>query len=100
MSTVIGLLAIKLKKSKMSDSNLIKFPKTFDPKPTLEELPVRKILLEADKKNLDEVIVIGFDKEGKIYVSSSKSDSYKCLWLLENAKNLLLNCSELIEIED
>jgi hypothetical protein len=80
--------------------NIIKFPKQFDPKPTIEEIPVRKILAEADKKDLDEVMVIGFDKNGEIYVASSRADSYKCLWLLENAKNLLLNCSELIQVDD
>lgn len=55
------------------------------------DYPVRTITADADKADLEEIAVAGFDKEGMFYFSSSKADGGAVLWLLEKAKQMLLN---------
>ena len=45
------------------------------------------ITKEAD---LEEVVIIGFDKCGEFYFSSNKADGGCILWLMEVAKKKLL----------
>lgn len=75
--------------------NIIKFPKDFKPTLTYEDIPTRNILLGADNSDLEEVVVIGFDKDGELYFASSKADGGTVLWLLEKAKQLLLNVQDI-----
>lgn len=71
----------------MSD-NVIEFPKLFEPKPSFDPIPVNKILLAADKHDLDEVIVLG-QKDGRVEIFSSESDITKIIYLCEYAKALI-----------
>lgn len=71
--------------------NIIKFPIEFKETLTTEVLPVRTILLGADKANLKETVVLGFTQEGNIYFASSEADGPKILWLLRKAEQELLN---------
>ena len=49
------------------------------------------VMLEAASgQGLDSVIVIGWDKDGDLFFSSSMSDGPEALWLLEKAKAALL----------
>ncbi len=70
--------------------NIVKFPKEFIERLTDAPLPVNKILLGADKAELDEVIVLGL-KDGEIEVFSSDGEIGKILVLMESAKILLMN---------
>lgn len=56
---------------------------------TTLDLPPDKMLAKA-KGKLDDVIIIGVDKEGDLYFSASKADGGNALWLLEKAKQALL----------
>lgn len=62
---------------------------------TGHDLPADRVLEQATDK-LDEVMVIGFTKEGCYYFASSVSDGGKALWHLEMAKKHLLECAETI----
>ena len=68
--------------------NIIKFPKEFESKASYKPFPVNKILLSADKQNLDEVIVLGL-KDGEVKIFSSESDTAKIIFLCEYAKALI-----------
>lgn len=57
------------------------------------DLPVDRIL-EAAKERLDSVVLIGWDKDGELYFASTKADGGDVLWLLEKAKQALLNTGE------
>lgn len=56
---------------------------------TTLDFPPDKILTKALDR-LEQVVVIGFDKEGDFYFASSKADGGSVLWLLEKAKKMLL----------
>ena len=72
-------------------NNIIEFPNKQVI--TDQRVPVKNILLGADKAKLKETIVIGWDEEGEFYFASSEADGANCLWLLEKAKMELLNIS-------
>lgn len=55
------------------------------------DIPVQRVLESALKEDLEEVVVIGYDKEGEFYFASNKADRSSVLWLLEQAKKELLN---------
>ncbi len=48
-------------------------------------------ILENTKGTLEGVLIIGFDKDGKEYFASSYADGGTCLWLLERAKQRLMD---------
>ena len=48
------------------------------------------LVLEAAVDKLDEVVVVGVDKNGDYYYSSSVASGPECLWLLEKMKQELL----------
>jgi hypothetical protein len=53
-------------------------------------IPVNRVLDGAHQANMTEVVVIGWDENGDLYMSTSESDGGNVLWLLEVAKNRLL----------
>jgi|TARA_R110002126_G_scaffold147361_4_gene293451 hypothetical protein len=61
---------------------------------TDQPVPIKSILLGADRANLEETIVIGWNKKGEFYFASSEADGANCLWLLEKAKIALLNTED------
>lgn len=58
------------------------------------DMPVEKILDAVSKQDLDGVVILGYDKEGDIWFSSSYADGGTVLWLLERAKKDLLAVGE------
>ena len=51
-----------------------------------------KILVEAHGQ-LKTSLVLGYDHEGKLYFASSEPDGPEVLWLLEKAKQMLMEIS-------
>jgi hypothetical protein len=49
-------------------------------------------VLEGPKGTLTEVIVIGLDHEGSLYVASSHGKR-DMLWLMEHAKLMIMSCN-------
>jgi len=47
-------------------------------------------LLEAAMGQLTEVVIIGFDKDGKEYFASTKSDAGEVIYHLERTKHRLM----------
>ena len=70
-------------------SNVVKFPGLAK-----LDIPVKDILKDAKKEDLDEVVVIGYTKSGDEYFSSSTADGADVLWLLERCKHLLVTSQE------
>lgn len=56
---------------------------------TTLDLPPDRVL-EAAVGNLDIVAVVGWDKDGKLYLASSLGSQAETLWLLERGKADLL----------
>ena len=56
---------------------------------TTLDLDPERILNKAHDK-LDDVVILGYDKNGEFYFASSISSGPEVLWLLENLKKLLL----------
>ena len=69
-------------------SNIIDLPVIT----TLDLSPDR--VLEAAKGNLEIAIIVGVDKEGDFYFSSTKADGGEVLWWLEMAKRKLFEVCE------
>ena len=57
------------------------------------DIPVDRVLEEA-KEKLDTCILIGYDKWGDLYFASTVSDGGDVLWLLEKAKQALMNVDQ------
>jgi len=57
------------------------------------DLPPDRVL-EAAKGKLDKFVMMGWDKEGELYFASTFSDGGEVLWLMEKAKQALLNVGE------
>jgi len=72
----------------MNDNgNIIQFPKPFDP---YEDVPANDILNFAIEHGLKDVVIVGWDNEGKEFFSGSMADGCEALWLLERAKYRLM----------
>ena len=56
---------------------------------TLLNLPEDSILEQA-KGKMDDVVLIGWDKDGELYFASSLADGGDVLWLIEKCKQALL----------
>lgn len=67
-----------------NDSNIIGFTGT-----TVIDIPPDKIL-DGAKGRLNEVLVLGWDKEDNLYAASSTSDIPEVIFLIERAKDFLL----------
>lgn len=48
-------------------------------------------VLKGAQDKLEDVVILGWDKEGGFYFASSQADGGDVLWLLELAKKELLN---------
>ena len=57
------------------------------------DLPAERVIDGAAKASLEEVVIIGFNKDGEFYFSANKSDGGGILWLMELAKKKLLENS-------
>lgn len=68
----------------MGDKNLRLFPgivtNNHDP----------DVMLRLAAGELSEVVILGWGKNGELFFSSNVADGGSVLWLLENAKRLLL----------
>lgn len=53
-------------------------------------LPPDRVLEAALEEGLEEAVVIGYDKDGDFYFSSSVADGGSVLWLIELAKYKLM----------
>lgn len=53
------------------------------------------LMLEAaTNADLDSVVIIGWNKDGEMFFSSSMGNGPECLWLIEKAKQSLLKAGE------
>jgi hypothetical protein len=48
----------------------------------------------AENENLQDVLIIGYNGEGKLAIRSSKMDRKSALWLLETAKGHVLDLDQ------
>lgn len=60
-------------------------------KETDMDIPVERVLESAIKENLKSVAVLGFSDDGSFHFASNTSDTAYILFLLELAKQQLLN---------
>lgn len=58
-----------------------------------ETMTVRRILANARRNGLTEVLVIGYESDGSLFVSGHPPSPGDALWLMEMAKQKLLNPS-------
>ena len=58
--------------------------------------PVDRVL-EAAKKQLTGVVILGWTHDGEAYFASTYADGGNVIWLLEKAKKDLLNAAEELE---
>jgi hypothetical protein len=61
---------------------------------TTLDIPPERILDQAQKAGLTEVVVLGYDKDGEEYFSSSIADGAEVIWLLERLKLQLLRLAD------
>lgn len=57
---------------------------------TCLDVSVDRVKKASEDAKLEAMVVIGFDKDGQFYFSSSKADGGTVLWLMEMAKKRLL----------
>jgi hypothetical protein len=57
---------------------------------TLLDTPPPKVLEYAARANLQDVVVLGWDDDGNLYFASSSADGAEVNWLLDSAKQELL----------
>jgi hypothetical protein len=75
----------------MSDNNVVILPVV-----TRLDIPAERVLNTALAADLDGVVVIGKQKDGYYYFSSSIADGGDALWLLEWAKAALMRAGGLL----
>lgn len=52
------------------------------------------VMLKLAAGELNEVVIVGWDKKGELFFSSNVADGGTVLWLLEKAKKRLLEIGE------
>ena len=57
------------------------------------DIPADRVI-EAAVGELEKAIVIGWDKEGGFYIASSVANGAEVLWLLEKAKQRLMEIGD------
>jgi len=57
------------------------------------DVPIERIC-DAAKEELENCVIMGWDKDGELYFASSISDGGDVLWIMEKAKLLLLDSGE------
>lgn len=70
----------------MSDDDNV----TYLNQPTRLKIPVERVIKRASEAEMQDVIIIGWDKDGELYFASSEPDGGTVLWLIELAKKKLL----------
>lgn len=63
---------------------------TFDG-PTSLDISDERVLNAAIDQKITGVVVVGYDANGDVYMSSSKGSMAEILWMLETAKKILLD---------
>ncbi|HEY1991883.1 MAG TPA: hypothetical protein VGH71_05425 [Gammaproteobacteria bacterium] len=53
-------------------------------------LPAERVLAEAQAQGLTDAIVLGWSKDGTMYLKTSYPDGPNVLWLLEQARDIIL----------
>lgn len=53
-------------------------------------LPAKDVLEDAESAGLTDAVVLGWDKAGNMYFKSSYADGPNVLWLLEQARDAVL----------
>ena len=56
------------------------------------DLPAEEVLSRAQARDLESVVILGYDKDGNEYFSSSIADGGTVLWLTERARLKLMQC--------
>lgn len=56
--------------------------------------PLERVLEAAIEADLDEVVVVGYAKDGSEYFASSTSDGGSVLWHFERAKHRLMQLGD------
>ena len=54
-------------------------------------IPVDRILDQSKKADMEMAVVVGWNKDGNLYVATSDSSKSEMIYLLEMAKNAILN---------
>lgn len=54
------------------------------------DIPADRVLEQA-KEKMEDVVLMGWDKDGELYFASTFSDGGGVLWLLEKCKQALLD---------
>lgn len=54
------------------------------------DIPVERCLRHAAERGLTEVVIVGFDSDGKLFFSASKADAGSVLYQLEAARHRLM----------
>ena len=57
---------------------------------TKSEVPVERVLNGASKADLKHCIIVGTTNEDNLYFASSQADGGDILWMMEKAKQLLM----------
>lgn len=68
------------------ESNVVELPVL-----TRLNIPAERVLNTALERNLDSVIILGYDKEGGEYMSSSMASGPEIIWLMERLKHILIS---------
>jgi hypothetical protein len=58
---------------------------------TTLDIPAERVLTEADKAKLTDVVIMGYTPDGEMYFASSLANGGDVLWLMEQAKKVLLD---------
>lgn len=61
------------------------------------DLPAERILNAAQQAELQDVVVIGYDADGELYVRASNAAGPEVLWLLERARRKLHQVTDDLE---
>lgn len=62
---------------------------------TYNDIDPNKILIDAINEGMEEVVVLGYTKDGTEYFASSKADGADTLWHLQRAQTRLLSFDEM-----
>lgn len=57
---------------------------------TTLDIPAERCIERARGADLEEVVIVGFDKDGELFFSANKADAGAVIWQLEMAKHRLL----------
>jgi hypothetical protein len=71
------------------DDNVVDLPVI-----TTLDIPAEKVLQGATEAEMQDIMIIGYDKDGQEYFASSFSDGGKALWMMERAKRRLMDLAD------